>query len=219
MAWCSEVLNIYLRSTLGNGGPAFAPILIGATDGQDSISKPDTLTAMPWTENNMKIRIFLLIFLTTLTTWTPLLGQDGSDILYGKVDQLDESFIGDFVHLDFYNRSFRGTYIDTITILVDNKPVKFVEHRRDNGYDNWFTGQYHQSLEKNDDLTIRVVKSRLDKVTIDSIFVTNYLEYYKDGKLISDKSKQIASEFSRDIIVEVLVSEDSHRNHTKRYIE
>jgi len=72
-----------------------------------------------------------LIFLITWTSWTSLLGQDGSDILYGTVDKLDKSYIGDFVHLDFYKKSFRGKPVDTITIKVENKSIRFVERRRD----------------------------------------------------------------------------------------
>ncbi len=145
-----------------------------------------------------------------------MLGQDGSDILYGKVDRLDESYLGDFVHLDFYNRSFRGIPIDTIAILVEGKLIEFVEHRKDDGFNNWFDRQYLESLEKTDGLTIRVVKCRLDKITRDSVFVTSFLEYYKDDKLLPERSKEIANEFPRTIIAEVLVSADSHRGQRER---
>lgn len=153
----------------------------------------------------------LIIILLALTTWTPLLGQDGSDILYRTVDRLDESYIGDFVHLDFYNRSFRGKAIDTIGIVVDGKLIKFTEHRKDNGFNNWFDRQYLESLEKTDGLIIRIVKSRLDKITADSVFVTSFLEYYKDDKLLEERTKEIENGFPRTIIAEVLVSADSHK--------
>jgi hypothetical protein len=162
------------------------------------------------------MRTQLLTFLITLISWTTLLGQDGSDILYGKVDRLDESYLGDFVHLDFYNRSFRGIPIDTIAILVEGKLIEFVEHRKDDGFNNWFDRQYLESLEKTDGLTIRVVKCRLDKITRDSVFVTSFLEYYKDDKLLPERSKEIANEFPRTIIAEVLVSADSHRGQRER---
>ncbi len=155
--------------------------------------------------------IQLIIILVALTTWTPLRGQDGSDILYRAVDRLDESYIGDFVHLDFYSRSFRGIAIDTIAIVVEGKLTKFVEHRKDNGFNNWFDRQYLESLEKTDGLIIRVMKSRLDKITTDSVFVTSFLEYYRDDTLLPERSKEIANEFPRTIIAEVLVSADSHK--------
>jgi hypothetical protein len=136
--------------------------------------------------------------------------------LYGKVDRLDESYLGDFVHLDFYNRSFRGISIDTISILVEGKLIEFIEHRKDNGFNNWFDGQYLESLEKPDGLTIRVVKCRLDKITTDSVFVTSFLEYHEDDKLLPERSKEIANEFSKTIIAEVLVSADSHKGQRAR---
>ena len=162
------------------------------------------------------MRTQLLIFLITLTIGTTLRGQDGSDILYGKVDRLDESYLGDFVHLDFYNRSFRAMAIDTISIVVEGKLIKFVEHRKDNGFNNWFDRQYLESLEKTDGLTIKVVKCRLDKMTTDSVFVTSFLEYFKDEKLLPHRSNEIANEFPRTIIAEVLVSEDSHKRQGAR---
>ena len=158
----------------------------------------------------------LVVILLALTIWTPLLGQDGSDILYGTVDGLDESYIGDFVHLDFYNRSFRGKAIDTIGIVVEGKLIKFVEHRKDNGFNNWFDRQYLESVEETDGLIIRIVKSRLDNITANSVFVTNFLEYYKDDKLMPERTKEIENEFPRAIIAEVLVSADNHKRQRSK---
>lgn len=157
------------------------------------------------------MKILTIIVLTVLISGTTLFGQDGSDILYGTVDELDDSYIGDFVHLDFYNRSFRGRQLDTVAIEIDGRPLKFVEHRKDDGFNNWFRRQYLESVKGTDDFTIRIVKSRLDKITADSISVTNYLEYYHQDKIVPEKSREIRSEFSRDIIAEVLVSADSHK--------
>lgn len=102
---------------------------------------------------------------------------------------------------------------DTIAIKIDNRQVKFIEQGRDNGYNNWFNEQYLESLDKIDGVKIRVVKSKLDKVTADSVFVTNYLEYYKDDKL--ENSKQLKNVFSRKIIAQVLISADSHEQKKK----
>jgi hypothetical protein len=152
----------------------------------------------------------LLIFLFVTTSWTALRGQDGSDILYTSVEGLDESYIGDFVHLDFYNRSFRAKSIDTVAIMVDGMPIKFVERRVDSGLNNWFQRQYLESLEKSNGVSIRIVKSRLDKITTNSVFVTNFLEYYKGDTILPERSKEIASEFQRTIIAQVLVSAARH---------
>jgi hypothetical protein len=99
----------------------------------------------------------LLSFLIALTSWTTLLGQDGSDIIYGTVGKLDQSFIGDFVHLDFYSKSFRGTPVDTIIIKIENSSMKFVERRKDNGFNNWFNEQCLESVDKVQGREIRLL--------------------------------------------------------------
>ena len=157
----------------------------------------------------------VLVFILVMTASISLRGQDGSDILYGPVNRLDESYLRDFVHLDFYSRSFRGTSVDTITIILNNKPILFKEHRQGNGYDNWFSQQFLVSCEKVDGLTIRIAKSRLDSITSKSIFVTNFVEYYENDKILPDRSTEAASEFSKKIIAEVLVSEASHKKKKK----
>lgn len=162
------------------------------------------------------MKTYILSFLVSIAIWTPSRGQDGSDILYGNVSQLDESYVGDFVHLDFYSRSFRGAVIDTIAIVVGDNPIKFIEHRRDNGFNNWFHEQYLESLESMDGLTIRIEKFRLEKITIDSVFVMVFLEYYKQGKVLSERSRQRITQFPKIIIAEVLVSAESHRRQKSR---
>ena len=154
--------------------------------------------------------------LFVLTAWTALFGQDGSDIFYAKIDELDKTYLGVFVHLDFYRRSFRGRDADTISIDIDNKKVRFVEHREDTGYNNWFHEQYLQSLDKVDSVTVRIVKSRVDALTTDSIFVTNFLAYYSGDKLLRERSKEKTSAFSKAIINEVLVSGVSYKQHNSR---
>ena len=168
------------------------------------------------TIREMRTWTTILTLLTILTAWTTLQAQDGSDIMYGKIDQLDSSFIGDYAHLDFYRKSMFGRNIDTVTVDLDGQQIRFVEHRIDNGYNNWFKDQYLETLDKIDRLTIRIVKCRLDSITTDSFFVTNYLEYYDDkNNLIADKSRQIMSSFPRDIIAEVLISAKHHNERKK----
>lgn len=161
--------------------------------------------------------VFKLIFvLVALTTWAPSRGQDGSDILYRSIRQLNDTYIGDFVHLDFYNKSFRGIVIDTVSIIVENDRIKFAEHREDNGFNNWFDRQYLESLEKTDGRTVRVAKFRLDKITADSVFVTGYLDYYNGDKRLPEGSKEMANKFAKTIIAEVLVSSDSHKRQREK---
>ncbi|XLS27657.1 hypothetical protein ACJD0Z_10660 [Flavobacteriaceae bacterium M23B6Z8] len=69
-------------------------------------------------------RIILLIILSLTIN---AIAQDGSNIKYVSVSELDNSYAGKMVHLDFYNRSFGGLKFDNkeltdkVTIELDNK--------------------------------------------------------------------------------------------------
>ncbi|MCX8489452.1 MAG: hypothetical protein ORN54_00105, partial [Cyclobacteriaceae bacterium] len=160
-----------------------------------------------------KMRTHLLVFLSMLTSWTMVLGQDGSDILYVTAGKLSKSYIGDIVHLDFYKKSFRGQPVDTIIVKIKNNQVRFVERRKDNGFNNWFNEQFLESVDNVDGKSIKIIKSRLDKITTDSIFVTDYLEFFANGKL--EKTEEFKNRFSRTMIAAVLVSADSHKQKVK----
>ena len=156
---------------------------------------------------NPMITLFLLLILN-LTSFA----QDGSDIFYTPIKALNSSYIGKFAHIDFYRESFfpfardGERAIDTVTINIDDKPIKFIEVRKDDGYNNWFSRQYLESVEGFDGQKIRISKCKIDDVTKDSIMVTLYIEYYdSQNKLLADKSKQQASSFKKEIISEVLI--------------
>ncbi len=106
----------------------------------------------------LKITILLLSF------WTSSYGQDGSNIRYFKIIGVDSSLIGWYVHFDFFDRSFRGQSIDTITIIIDNRPTRFIEVRKDNGYNNWFSQQSLQSIDKLEGQIIKIPKFKLDSI-------------------------------------------------------
>jgi hypothetical protein len=146
----------------------------------------------------------IIFFLLTL--WSSSYGQDGSDIRYFKVYAVDTSLIGQYVHFDFFKRSFGGQTIDTVTINIDNKPINFVERRKDDGYNNWFSQQHLQSINMTDDQTIRIAKFKLDGITENSFQVTMYIDFYdSNDKLLADKSRQIKYWFDKKNISEVLV--------------
>ncbi len=146
------------------------------------------------------------ILLILLSVWTTCLGQDGSDIRYIPIKKLDKSYIGKFAHLDFYNKSFMGLKPDTVVITIDNNPIKFFEHRIDNGFNNWFSEQYLSSLDTYDGYFIKIVKCKIDSITNNSIMVTNFLEYYDiKNNLCIDKSRQLTYWFKKQIIKEVLI--------------
>lgn len=141
-----------------------------------------------------------------LTIWTSSYGQDGSDIQYFKVEGVDSTLIGADIHFDFFNRSFGGRVFDTININVDNRTVKFVEIRKDNGYNNWFSQQGLQSVDKIDGLTIIISKFKLDSITSTTFHVTMFVDFYDSHKkILADKSGQIDYGFDKKDITEVLV--------------
>src|SRR5690349_6649548 len=153
----------------------------------------------------------VLTLLIALTMFNVVSAQDGSDILYVKTNKLNDSYLGDFVHLDFNHRSFLDRQIDTVIIVIDSKPIKFIEHRKDDGLNNWFAQQYLESVEKIDWHTLRITKSRLDKITKDSLFVTNYLDFYTGETVIPEKGREICAQYSKKMIAEILVSDESHK--------
>jgi len=97
---------------------------------------------------------------------------------------------------------------DTVNIVIDKKPIRFEEHRSDDGYNNWFSKQYLLSLDKIDNNIIKIVKCKIAGVTADSILVINYLEYYNADQSKVKRSRQLPYWFRRKDIIEVLVKSD-----------
>lgn len=153
--------------------------------------------------------MFLILFLS-FSVHT--VAQDGSDIRYKDIQQIDSTYAGKFVHLDFYNRSFGAFNVknkdlnDTINIQLNNKKINFKEHRVDNGYNNWFSQQYMESVDVIDGYKIRIVKSKIKEVKKEIITVILFLEYRDENGEINDKkSDTIEHKFPKKIITEVLV--------------
>jgi hypothetical protein len=148
-----------------------------------------------------KLQLFVFLIFSILT-----FGQDGSDIRYFKFSDVNQSLIGQFIHIDFFNRSFAGGQIDTVSIIIDNKPTRFFEVRNDNGYNNWFSQQYLEAVQKVNGIIIRISKFKLETITSSSIQVTMYIDFY-DGtnNQLPDKSIQYPYWFNKNDIVEVLI--------------
>lgn len=91
-------------------------------------------------------------------------------------------------------------------IAIDNLPIKFIEHRVDDGFNNWFSAQYLQSINKMGEQIIRISKFKLDSITNNSFQVTMYVDLYDaNNKLLVDKSRQVEYWFDKKDIIEVLV--------------
>ena len=148
----------------------------------------------------------LQVLTLLLTIWSHSYGQDGSDIRYFKVSAVDTTLIGQYVQFDFFRRSFGAQSIDNVIINIDNRPIKFVERRNDNGYNNWFFEQYLQSVDTTNGQTIRISKFRLDYISLKSFQVTMYVDFYDtDHNFIADKSRQVRYWFDKKDVAEVLV--------------
>jgi len=127
------------------------------------------------------MKIFSLLFINLFLIGLNARSQDGSDIRYINIEDIDTSYIGKAVHIDFYSRSFASRKRDTVTIMVNSKPVLFIEHREDDGFNNWFNRQYLESLEQLGTEKLRIEMSIIKGVTKDSILVTNYFNFYKSN--------------------------------------
>ncbi len=154
----------------------------------------------------MQIRSFTIL-VTFLTFYSFCKGQDGSDIIYYKTSALDSFFIGKEVHLDFYNRSFGGRVIDTIVVEINNKPIRFIEHRKDNGYNNWFSQQFLSSLDTLPNMrNTKIVSWVIVDITKDSIQVKpNFSFTFRQGILLDTKFSEVTFWFKKSIIKEILL--------------
>ena len=99
----------------------------------------------------MRKLLFAFIFLFLAA---PAFGQDGSNINYVKPDELNQSHVGRTIQLDFYRRSFGSALsdapraVDKISLAINGRLMEFVEHRVDDGFNNWFSEQYLESVDK-----------------------------------------------------------------------
>jgi len=145
----------------------------------------------------------LLFIILIIFDYSVSFSQDGSNMRYINIEDVDSSYIGKEVHLDFYNLSFFSKRLDTITIVVNNKTVLFTEYRSDNGFNNWFSEQYLEEISNSTE-KLRLVKSIVKEVTADSILVTNHFEFFI-GKKGEEKLFHHDYWFPKSIIVQILV--------------
>lgn len=126
--------------------------------------------------------------------------QDGSDMRYLDMAKVDSSIVGQRVHLDFYRNSSFYTWafgrgekvVDKVSLDIKGKQVEFIEHREDDGFNNWFRDQYLESLDKK----IRITEFKVLKVEKKTIKVLATMT-------VEPFSKEFT--FEREDIVQVLV--------------
>ncbi len=138
-----------------------------------------------------------------------IFAQDGSDMNYVKPSELNDSHIGRSMHIDFFRRSFASfddpRRVDSIDIEIDGRKAKFVEHRVDDGFNNWFREQYLESVDRYDGTRLRVVSFELLKIRQNAIDVRAKLIYFdKNGSELSGKGFTTELSFEKKDIVELL---------------
>jgi hypothetical protein len=126
--------------------------------------------------------------------------QDGSDMRYLNIAEVDRSIVGRRVHLDFYRNSSFHTWqfgrgekaVDKVSLDIDGRQVEFIEHREDDGFNNWFNEQYLESSDKK----MRITEFKLLEVGKKTIKVLATIS-------VEPFSKEFA--FDKKDIVQVLV--------------
>ena len=153
----------------------------------------------------MKTQIIFTLFGILAFYYTK--AQDGSNIRYCEISVIDKTYEGKYCHLDFGQESFLGTNLDTINILIESNIVEFVEHRKDDGYNNWFNEQYLYAFDYDNNWEIRLHNSRIDSVTNENIYLSSTLSYYVGDNPV-DTISIVQHSHSRDEISKVLILED-----------
>lgn len=138
---------------------------------------------------------------------TYLIAQDGSNIRYYNPSELDSAFVGEYCHIDFGEISSAGQFVDTIEIDVKGQLMKFIEHREDDGYNNWFDKQYLIRIDDKNQWSTRLQSSKIDSVTSDKIYVTSALSYYINESPI-DTITVFQHWYEREKISSVLIKVD-----------
>lgn len=151
------------------------------------------------------LTVLIFLFLGQIT-----FGQDGGDMHYIKPDALTADQIGKFVHVDLGTRSFAlhktKRPLETVPIELNGKKINFIEHRVDDGYNNWFKSQYLESVDDIDGNKLRIVKHKLLSIDGDSIRVESYFDAFdKKGNQVPGKSFTRELSFRKKDLAEVLI--------------
>ena len=146
-----------------------------------------------------------VFFIISLFLYQNSNAQDGSNIRYFNVSDIDTAFIGKEVHLDFYNLSFGGIKRDSVVITIKGKPTLFLENRKDDHFNNWFSQQYLEEIKNTGNEKLRIIKSVIKEITLDSILVTSYFDLFDGKTKIPGKSFTQNIWFEKKIITQVLV--------------
>ena len=157
----------------------------------------------------MKQAFLITLCITSCLTY--LQAQDGSNIRYLSPNELNNDFIGSSCHIDVGRASFGGLLIDTFEIDINDQPMRFYEHRVDNGYNNWFDEQYLIRIDDYQPLITRLETSVIDSLTTDRLYVTSVLGYYMSESAPIDTITIIHHSYEWQAIAKVLIK--AEKNH------
>ncbi|HUF04572.1 MAG TPA: hypothetical protein VMM38_10390 [Aridibacter sp.] len=126
----------------------------------------------------------LILFLIVVGINSVAVAQDGGDIIYVKISDLKESHVAKYAHLDFGNRSFMSVRIDgrqefeRVKLEVKGQSITFIEHRVDDGLNNWWHQQFLEAEDLFNGKTLRISKFLILEVSKDEIKVRAYFQYF-----------------------------------------
>lgn len=113
-------------------------------------------------------RIWIMVLLLAAVMYCQ--AQSSRDMLFAKTKKVDQSFTGKLVQLEFYKNAAGAG--DTLALAVNGKPLHFYANKLGNGGDGLFYRHYFESAEYVDGYKLRLVKSKIDAITADSLIVT-----------------------------------------------
>lgn len=162
------------------------------------------------------MRLLLAMSLMLMAS-VAIFAQDGGDMGYFKPADLDKSFEGYSVHLDFGKQS-RKMYSDNAVdeefdFDVKGRKIKFREHRADDGYNNWFRDQYLESVAPVDGKSLRLKHFELLEVKKKEFRVKAFFVFAdKDGEELPKESFTADYDFKKSEIAKVLVESKALRD-------
>lgn len=134
--------------------------------------------------------------------------QSGRDMQFAKTKKVDQSFTGKLVHLEFYKNAAGAG--DTLALAVNGNQLHFYTNKLGNGGEGLFYRHYFESAEYVDGYKLRLVKSKIDAVTADSLIVTCFFDFYgTNAALAAGKSLQQQYRFSRKAVSGVMIKQEN----------
>ncbi|MFN0141567.1 MAG: hypothetical protein ACKVQW_15960 [Pyrinomonadaceae bacterium] len=126
------------------------------------------------------MRTIIITIILLGSSWVSM-AQDGGNMNYLKPEDIDKSYIGRRVYIDFYRKSgwddrrysryrCENVNADKVSLEINSKKIEFIEHRCDDGLNNWFSEQYLETADK----TIRIREFEVVAVDKEKIKVRGY---------------------------------------------